>query len=193
MARTPNKKKAKARRSSRDDQQAESQSIPVPSKPMGQVLADRTAEWTLQRLVPWASEDVECVSKAVMKELLAAMAPRDPLERMLVAQLAYTHERIGRLSRIAVATSPMEDAQVAHECCERAMNTYRKGMVALKEYRSKPRETPLVAVQQVNNAAEARHRVEAVSVGNPAKAIPAEHFAEAVPPEDKKKKKRRTN
>lgn len=85
-------------------------------------------------------------------QLLEEIAPKDPLERMLAEQLAWTHQRLRSLSLIANTARDHDLMYAANDQCDKAMNAYRRGMLALKEYRSRRSQAPQIAIQQVNES-----------------------------------------
>jgi hypothetical protein len=90
---------------------------------------------------------------AYLQQLYRDMAVNDPLERMLVEQLAWTHQRLKTLSLIAIKAEGSPERQLAtSDQCDKAMNAFRRGMLALKQYRSRRAKAPRVAIQQVNES-----------------------------------------
>ena len=90
--------------------------------------------------------------RLIVRDVVDGVGPRDPLERMLVEQLVFCHERARRLAGLATDCSHLQDALAAHAQCDKAMNSYRRGLLALREYRSRGRPAPGLTVQQVNQA-----------------------------------------
>lgn len=86
-----------------------------------------------------------------MNELLSEMKPGDPLETLLCEQLIWCHHRIAHLARLAMEAESVAKSRVMHELVDRAMNTFRRGMLALREYRDKVRGRS-VSVNQLNQA-----------------------------------------
>lgn len=122
--------------------------------------------YALGELLPVPDELRTSTGTAVMKEIVMAVDPRDPLERMLVEQMVWCHQRIRHLQRLSFRAGLIRLQLSAHEQCEKAMATYRRGMLALKEYRATQRGMPLVAIQQVNQADRREVAVVATSPGN---------------------------
>jgi len=104
------------------------------------------------RQFAWLVEDnTGRTAKVVIGALKETVQPRDVIEEMLVLQMAWTHARLARLSRLANNQTDRNGLRVVNDACDRAANTYRRQMLALAEYRRPPRE-PFVAVKQDNIA-----------------------------------------
>ena len=91
-------------------------------------------------------------ANVLMGDAVAGINRSDPLEKMLVEQLVVCHARVMELARLSTKQRNLENALAIQEQSDKAMNAYRRGMLALKEYRTPSRSTPLVAVQQINQA-----------------------------------------
>jgi hypothetical protein len=83
--------------------------------------------------------------------------PRDPLERLLVEQLVLLHHAAGRLVVKAASANTPEASSLLHAAAARLFAEYRKGLLALKDYRSPamaagPQVTVVGNVQQQNVA-----------------------------------------
>ena len=117
-----------------------------------EVLGAQQAGLTLGAMAQLPAEIAPGTGKAMMQNVVQAVAPRDPLERMLVEQLVLCHHRVLALSALSGSRRGLEVSLAANAHCDRAMNSYRRGMLALKEYRSRRGTTPTVSVQQVNQA-----------------------------------------
>lgn len=76
---------------------------------------------------------------AFAQSVIEDMAPRDPAEEMLVAQLLLAHARVMRLTELANRQTQPDAMRITHEYADRASNTYRRLMLALAEYRQPPR------------------------------------------------------
>lgn len=88
-------------------------------------------------------------------DVMARMAPRDPVEEMLVAQLLLTHSRVLHLTDIANHQTGLQQVRTIHEYADRASNTYRRLMLALAEYRRPPRTgDTFTAIKQANIAGQ---------------------------------------
>ncbi|QKK09290.1 MAG: hypothetical protein HND58_14745 [Planctomycetota bacterium] len=88
-------------------------------------------------------------------DLLERMAPRDPLEEMLVVQAALAHARVLHLTEHANRQERLESIRTVNECADRASNTYRRLMLALREYRKPPRSgDTFTAIRQANIAGQ---------------------------------------
>lgn len=88
----------------------------------------------------------------LMDDAVGGINHSDPLEKMLVEQLVVCHARVMELARLSTKQRELENALAIQEQSDKAMNAYRRGMLALKEYRTPSRSAPLVAVQQINQA-----------------------------------------
>lgn len=106
-------------------------------------------------LAPMLGEDAEPDACAHAVDVFARMAPRDPAEEMLVAQLLFAHSRVMRLTELANRQTSIEGLRVVHEYADRASNTYRRLMLALAEYRRPPRAgDSFTAIRQANIAGQ---------------------------------------
>ncbi|MEE9206972.1 MAG: hypothetical protein V3U67_01160 [Gemmatimonadota bacterium] len=92
------------------------------------------------------------LGRELLDDLNDNVAPRDPLERMMLQQLAWCHVRILRLSMDSSTVNGR--ALAVHELCDKAMNSFRRGMLALREYRGAAARSPHIAIQQLNQAEE---------------------------------------
>jgi hypothetical protein len=70
-----------------------------------------------------------------IEEMATQMAPRDPFEEMLVAQAMLTHIRVLSLTQRAVQATEAEQLRILNDYADRASNTYRRLMLAMKDYR----------------------------------------------------------
>jgi len=99
-----------------------------------------------------------------VKDIVKRLQPSDDLERMLIEQSLWLHARVARLS-VQAATSTYESkARTLNEAADRANNTFRRHLLALKEYRSAQKPKVVMPIQlahiadtgqQVVNALEA--------------------------------------
>lgn len=86
-------------------------------------------------------------------DLIERMKPRDPLEEMLCVQAMWTHARLAHLSRLANQQENLDTVKVVHDYCDRAANTFRRLMLALREYRRPARPSQsFTAIKQANVA-----------------------------------------
>lgn len=85
--------------------------------------------------------------------LAASGQPRDPVEAMLLEQLAWAHHRLGSLHVSAAAALAPEQASILTTASTKLMAEFRKTALALKEYRSPPGPKQLTVVKQQNVAA----------------------------------------
>ncbi len=128
------------------------------------LLDDGLAALTLQQLFPVdVPEEIKSETQRFLSEIVEQVQPRDPLEKMLTQQLAWCHQRIARLSILAYSHhGDWEQGGRIHEAVERAMGSYRRGMLALRQYRAQQQP---VNVTQVNQA-EQQNIVCAGNVGS---------------------------
>ena len=88
-------------------------------------------------------------------DLLKRMAPRDPLEEMLVIQALVTHARVLNLTEIASRQDRLDNIRILNEYTDKATNTFRRLMLALGEYRKPPRSgDTFTAIRQANIAGQ---------------------------------------
>ena len=90
-------------------------------------------------------------SRYVQKLREDAGDPDDPVEQMLVEQLALAHHAVGRLHLKAATAETVEAAGVFLAAAARLMAEHRKTTLALKTYRE-PAAVPQVMVVQKNGA-----------------------------------------
>ncbi len=74
------------------------------------------------------------------------MAPRDPVEEMLVTQMILTHARVMHLTGLLGKQTTSDGVKIISEYTDRASNTYRRLMLTLSEYRRPPRTGDTFAV-----------------------------------------------
>jgi hypothetical protein len=67
--------------------------------------------------------------------------PGDPVERMLLEQLAWAHHVLGRLHVQAASRDNIEEVTALHAAAARLMGEFRRSALALKSYRQ-PAATP---------------------------------------------------
>lgn len=90
-----------------------------------------------------------------IEDMLERMAPRDPLEEMLVVQAALAHARVLHLTEYANRQERLESIRTVHEYADKASNTFRRLMLALGEYRRPPKVGPnYTAIGQANIAGQ---------------------------------------
>lgn len=106
-----------------------------------------------EALIPTIGEQHANTGDTYAKGVLDRMAPRDPAEEMLIAQLLLAHARVMRLSQLANKQTSLEGLRTVHEYADRASNTYRRLMLALAEYRRPPRSGDTFAVVKQANIA----------------------------------------
>lgn len=89
------------------------------------------------------------------RDMLERMAPRDPMEEMLIAQALAAHSRVMHLTSLANSQESLGNIRTVHEYADRASNTYRRLMLALAEYRKPPRAgDSFTAIKQANIAGQ---------------------------------------
>ncbi len=109
-----------------------------------------------QRLrAPFVGLDLRATGLVHVRDVMERMAPRDPAEEMLVAQLLTTHARVMHLSELANRQTNLGPVRTLNEYADRASNTYRRLMLALAEYRRPPRTgDSFTAIRQTNIAGQ---------------------------------------
>jgi hypothetical protein len=85
-----------------------------------------------------------------LQNLIAKLAPRDPLEQMLIAQMIWLHARIARLSVMAANETNLQKARVLNEAVDRACNTFRRSMQAFAEYRQPRRHRTFMPIRNAS-------------------------------------------
>lgn len=77
-------------------------------------------------------------------------ADGDVLVGMLADHMLLTHARILHLTQLAMKQKTLADMQIAHEACDRASNTYRRQLLALRQCQrvAQPAAPAATAVQQ---------------------------------------------
>ena len=89
------------------------------------------------------------------RDVLERMAPRDPMEEMLIAQALAAHARVMHLTTLANSQERLENIRTVHEYADRATNTFRRLMLALAEYRKPPKAgDSFTAIKQANIAGQ---------------------------------------
>jgi len=78
----------------------------------------------------------EAYKTYVVQLLKEAGDPSDPVERMLVEQLALAHHNVGRLHIEAARAEGLEQAKAFNAAAARLMNEFRHSALALKSYRA---------------------------------------------------------
>lgn len=85
------------------------------------------------------SEETAATNLLHAGDVLQQMRPRDPMEKMLVAQALWTHGRIAHLTDLLVFEKSYKGIKVLSDAIDRASNLFRRQMLALAEYRRPPR------------------------------------------------------
>jgi hypothetical protein len=85
-----------------------------------------------------------------VKDTVARMQPRDDLERMLVEQSLWLHARIARLSVQAARSTGESSVRILNEAADRASNTFRRHMQALKDYRTARRPKVFMPIRSAH-------------------------------------------
>lgn len=90
---------------------------------------------------------------AYTRDLIARVNPRDPLEEMLVEQCIWAHGRVRHLSALANQQTDLDAVRQVNDSADKASNTFRRLMLALREYRQPPRPgDQFTAIKQANIA-----------------------------------------
>lgn len=90
-----------------------------------------------------------------IEDMFRRMAPRDPMEEMLITQAILSHTRVMSLTMRASLTSEPESNRTLNEYADRASNSFRRLMLALGEYRKPPRSgDSFTAIRQANIAGQ---------------------------------------
>lgn len=79
--------------------------------------------------------DLGQTSDGFVEHVFNGMDPRDPAEEMLVSQLVLAHTRSMHLADLAMSQTDIEKIHILSEYADKAANTYRRLMLAIKEYR----------------------------------------------------------
>lgn len=96
--------------------------------------------------------DLRAATRRFVDGTVEKMAPRDPVEEMLVSQLMLIHGRVVRLSHLAQQQLDYDQIRNINELADRASNTYRKLALALAEYRRPAKGSSVTEIQQANIA-----------------------------------------
>ena len=115
-------------------------------------LKDTLPAVVLHMMTGFKGSEMFVGAAGLMAEIVDGVSPRDPLERMLVQQLVWCQQRIAHLSMKACSQSNPDRLRIVNELVDRAMNSYRRGMLALREYRAPYRPVNINAVSQLNQA-----------------------------------------
>jgi hypothetical protein len=107
-----------------------------------------------QRIAGMFPEPMAPGAMLYVDDLIERMAPRDPVEEMLVVQLVLTHARVLHLIDMANGQERLESIRTVHEYADRASNTYRRLMLALAEYRRPAAPATFTAIRQANIAGQ---------------------------------------
>lgn len=116
------------------------------------LFGDTLGAVTLGISLSTASKRLAAAGAELLEHTIRAMKPRDQLEHMVIEQLVWTHMRIQRLTLKSSTIRKPELSLAFDEQINKGMNTYRRTVLALSEYRRGPEREPLVAVQQVNES-----------------------------------------
>ncbi len=85
-------------------------------------------------------------------------APRDPLEGMLLEQLALTHHSIGRLLARSGMTCQAEESTGYAVAAARLAGEFRRSALALSEYRARAYQKLRVVGDRAEPDLDARHK-----------------------------------
>jgi hypothetical protein len=103
---------------------------------------------TVGRMLQLPLDMAAKVGQAMVDEVVKSIAPRDMLEKLLVEQLVFCHQRVQDLSVLASRQGSIKNKIAVDEQCNRAMTAYRRGFLALKQYRSQPAAVTAVTINQ---------------------------------------------
>ncbi|MCE9552873.1 MAG: hypothetical protein K8T91_05795 [Planctomycetes bacterium] len=84
--------------------------------------------------------------------LKEAGQPTDPIERMLVEQIALAHHNIGRLYLLAAGAETLVQAATYNAAAVRLVAEFRRTALSLKKYREPPAAKHFTVVKQQNLA-----------------------------------------
>lgn len=93
------------------------------------------------------------VFEPVARRIAKQLAPQDPAEEMLVAQMISTCYRALRLSRDATVQTDAKWADLHYNHADRAFNLFRRQLQTLSDYR-RPRSTSFTAIRNANFTAQ---------------------------------------
>ena len=183
---TKKKPRNTKRRAGKTNGRGDLQRRPPESDSMIEHLAvSQRSAATLGLMMGLPADEALGEGQRALARLVGGVGAQDPLEVMLVEELALCHERVLSLSLMAVQravnpapalVSTLRHANISikatpqrpasalaiHEQCDKAMNTLRRGMLALREYRG-ANNRPVLAIQQINQG-EAGHVVVSAGV-----------------------------
>ena len=90
---------------------------------------------------------------AYLDQLLEeAGQPTDPIERMLIEQIAMAHHNIGRLYVRAASAETLDQVNVYNAAAARLLAEFRRAAIALKTYREPTPRKNFMLVKQQNVA-----------------------------------------
>ena len=115
---------------------------------MAEVLTRSGGGLTIGRMLKLPVDMARKVGQAMIDEVVKSVAPRDMLERLLVEQLVFCHQRVQDLTVRASRQGKIENKIAMDEQCNRAMTAYRRGLLALKQYRSQPTTAATLTITQ---------------------------------------------
>ncbi len=140
------------------------------------MLRDSLPSFILNRMLPIENDTMIVGCKELLAETVDGVSPRDPLERMLVQQLLWCQQRVAHLSMQACKPANLKQLWTINELADRAMNSDRRGMLALREYRAPHRQVNITAVKQLNQA-EQQNIVQAESLNSNSENVASEQDA----------------
>ncbi|MEM1331477.1 MAG: hypothetical protein AAGG07_13050 [Planctomycetota bacterium] len=94
--------------------------------------------------------DLSPSAMCFVRDLVERLAPKDPLEEMLVVQALLAHARSMHLTTLSAAQADLDGIKTLNEYADRASNTYRRLMLALAEYRKPPQSRGFVHLDQAS-------------------------------------------
>lgn len=124
------------RRSVRADRKTQIVPADVVEEHLAKAVMQKQGAITLSVMVPIELKGSLVACDAILDAMTKGVGAADPLEGMLIEQLAWCHQRVLNLSLLSVKATPLSHRLAGNEQCDKAMNAYRRGMLALAEYRA---------------------------------------------------------
>jgi hypothetical protein len=127
-----------------------------PALPADDTLLAPPPESFLESLMHFALPPVQgkpSKFESVARRIATVLAPQDPAEEMLVAQMVATCYRGLRLARDATVQSDPKWAELHYNHADRAFNLFRRQFQTLSDYR-RPRSSSFTAIRNANFAAQ---------------------------------------
>jgi hypothetical protein len=118
-------------------------------------LRDKTAAAYLSVVtagVPGSTMPPEAYLQYLQTLLAEAGNPSDPIERMLIEQIALAHHNIGRLYSRAANTQHLDQSKAYYAAAVRLLAEFRRSVLAWKKYREPASVRSFTVVKQQNLA-----------------------------------------